>query len=488
MRRRLTVAMVVMVFGTLVLSGLVSLALAAHSATVQTRHELMNEAEGLAASVTTEARTANRNDPAKALRTLLAGLKSPLRLDGSAVLVVSPDGRFLDPVNPRRTPVLPGGLTAADLPPQTLLDLQPVSGTTGGVVFAAFPYKATVQILGAPRDVVQTVILTRRPPSALVSAGPWFALSSLIILIVAWMLSRRLGRRFVKPVEAAQQVTSRIASGDLDARLPEHPGTDPELAALAASINSMATSLAEAKNAERHFLQSVSHDLRTPLTSIRGFAEAIEDGTTADTVAAAGVIASEARRLERLVSDLVGLASLEAKRFNLEPRPLDLRAAVADVTAAFAPAAAELHLTLAMDRPPAQDAVWTYADPDRLAQVVANLIENALRYARAAVNVGVGQSAGSAVITVADDGPGISAQDMPSIFEKLFVARPRPDRPIGSGLGLTIVSELTQAMGGSVRAESPIEGEGGTRMVVTLPLAASSGTPAATPAGATPRR
>lgn len=482
MRRRLTIAMVATVFGTLVLSGLVSLALAAHSATVQTRHELMHEAEGLAASVTSEARTANRADPAKALRNLLAGLKSPLRLDGSTVLVVTPDGRFIDPVNPRHSPVLPGGLTTTDLSPASLLGLKAVSGSKAGVVFAAYPYKATVQILGSPRNVVQVVILTRRPPSALGSAGPWFALSSLIILVASWLLSRWLGRRFVRPIEAAQQVTSRIAAGDLQSRLPERPGTEPELAALTGSINAMAASLADAKNAETHFLQSVSHDLRTPLTSIRGFAEAIEDGTTADTVAAAGVIASEARRLERLVSDLVGLASLEAKRFTLEPRAIDLRSAVHDVTAAFAPAAADLNLSLLADRAEDPRTVWTYADPDRLAQVLANLIENALRYARTAVNLEVGCSVGRATVTVVDDGPGIPAQDMPRIFEKLFVARPRPDRPIGSGLGLTIVSELTQAMGGSVRAESPADGAGGTRMVVMLPLAAPPEPAAAGPA------
>jgi signal transduction histidine kinase len=472
-RRRLTIAMVLMVFGTLVLSGLVSLDLAANSATDQTRHELMHEAQGLAASVTTEALTVNRNDPAKALRNLLAGLKSPLRLEGSAVLVVSPQGSFIDPVTPRRSLVLPGGLSAADLQPQSLLALQPVSGSKNGVVFAAYPYQATVQILGAARNVVQVVVLTRRPPSALGSAGPWFALSSLVILVVAWALSRRLGRRFVKPIRAAEEATSRIAAGDLDVRVPAPPGTDPELAALAGSVNSMATRLAEAKDAERHFLQSVSHDLRTPLTSIRGFAEAIEDGATADVVAAAAVIASEARRLERLVSDLVGLASLEAKRFNLEPRPLDLKAAVNSVTAGFAPAAAELNLTLAVD-PSAPAAVWVHADPDRLAQVVANLIENALRYAAKVVRVGVGLAPEGAVITVEDDGSGISPEDMPRIFERLFVARPRPDRPIGSGLGLTIVAELTHAMGGSVRAESPVHDAGGTRMVVTLPAVPSS--------------
>jgi signal transduction histidine kinase len=126
--------------------------------------------------------------------------------------------------------------------------------------------------------VVQVVVLTRRPPNAIATAGLWFALSSVIILLIAAVVAYRLGRRFVRPIQAAEQATSRIAAGDLEARVPIAVRADPELAALAASINLMTARLAEAKGAERQFLQSVSHDLRTPLTSIRGFAEAIEDG------------------------------------------------------------------------------------------------------------------------------------------------------------------------------------------------------------------
>ena len=156
------------------------------------------------------------------------------------------------------------------------------------------------------------------------------------------LVAYRLGRRFVRPIQAAEEVTSRIAAGDLEARVPSPRSADPELAALAVSINSMAARLAEAKGAEQQFLQSVSHDLRTPLTSIRGFAEAIEDGATANAVAAAGVIAAEARRLERLVGDLLDLATLQARRFALQIQPVDLEAATTSTAASFARAASEL--------------------------------------------------------------------------------------------------------------------------------------------------
>jgi signal transduction histidine kinase len=467
MRRRLTIAMILMVFTTLILSGLVSLAVAAHNSQVQTRKELVREGQGLAVSVQQEADAGA--DPARALHTLLTALRSPLRLGGSAVLAVRPDGELFDPTAKRplaTPPTLPAGLTQADVKPSALLRIQTVSGTKGNVVFAAVPYQANLLINGVARQVTQVVILTRQPPSALTDAGRWFLLSALIILAAAAVVAYRLGRRFVRPIQAAQQVTSRIAAGDLAARVPDPPGTDPELASLARSINSMATRLAQAKDAERHFLQSITHDLRTPLTSIRGFAEAIEDGATADSVAAAGVIASEARRLERLVGDLLSLAALEARRFTLQPQPVDLGEAAARTAAGFVPAATELGLVISTDRP---ESCWVTADPDRLAQVTANLIENALRYAAHEVRVTVTRRAGYPELWVSDDGPGISPADLGRVFERLFVARPRPDRPIGSGLGLTIVAELVRAMGGTVRAESPLSPAGGTRMVVSLP-------------------
>jgi two-component system sensor histidine kinase BaeS len=269
-------------------------------------------------------------------------------------------------------------------------------------------------------------------------------------------------------------VTTRIAAGDLEARVPLPSRADPELATLSTSINSMAARLAEAKGAEQQFLRSVSHDLRTPLTSIRGFAEAIEDGATANATAAAGVIVAEARRLERLVGDLLDLATLQARRFALQIRPVDLEATVAATAAGFAPAASELGLALVIESAPAEEgkaAGWVLADPDRMAQVTANLVENALRFATREVRVTTVRRSGRAELWVSDDGPGLSPEDHDRVFHRLFIPGTRPDRPIGSGLGLTIVAELVAAMAGSVRVESPTGPSGGTRMVVALPVA-----------------
>ena len=117
-------------------------------------------------------------------------------------------------------------------------------------------------------------------------------------------------------------------------------------------------------------------------------------------------------------------------------------------------------------------AIVANADPDRLAQVVANLVENALKYAQTRVQVAVASSPQGAIISVDDDGPGIAADDLPRVFDRLFISSRYPARQVGTGLGLAIVAELVAAMGGAVRAESPTgrAGAGGTRVVVTLPM------------------
>jgi two-component system sensor histidine kinase BaeS len=498
--------MVLMVTAALVLAGAIALvATIAHSRT-ETRQELVRQAQGLALSVRNEANAANRRDPAASLRTILRSLRAPLRLQGEAVVALHPDGQLFDPANPALRAVLPTGLQPATLDPQALLDGETVSGQYRKGVFAAVPYQASILINGDTQAVNLVVVLTRSPPTGLAAGGPWFVFTALVIVAVSLVVANRLGHRFVRPLEAAQAVTGRIAAGDLAARVPEPPAADTELASLAASINSMAESLARARGSERDFLLSVSHELRTPLTSIRGFAEAIEDDAITDVHRAAGVIASESRRLERLVGDLLDLAKLSAREFSLDLADIDLADTVGATAAGFGPQAERLGIILdvrvpggqpwggqtASDQPsgdqpsgdqPSGDqpsgggrpaAVWVRADPDRLAQVVANqvvanLTENALSFAHRQVRVGVAPRPGGAVVWVDDDGPGIAPADLPRVFERLFTGRPDGPRKVGSGLGLAIVAELVQAMGGAVRAESPLDEGGGSRLVVTLP-------------------
>jgi two-component system sensor histidine kinase BaeS len=221
---------------------------------------------------------------------------------------------------------------------------------------------------------------------------------------------------------------------------------------------------------------SISHDLRTPLTSIRGYAEAVAEGAADDDESrkrAAAIIGAEARRLERLVADLLDLARLDAREFSLHPRLIDVGEVVTGAAEALQPAAGEAGLQLLcrrLDGPlPAE------IDPERLGQIVANLVENALKYATTTVEVSVGAvPSGRIQIVVVDDGPGIAPEELPRVFERLYTSRRQPGRKVGTGLGLAIVRELVGAMGGAVEAaRTP---EGGTRFVVTTTRGGASTT------------
>jgi len=225
--------------------------------------------------------------------------------------------------------------------------------------------------------------------------------------------------------------------------------------------------LERSRTVTRDFLMSVSHDLRTPLTSIRGYAEALSEGTVtkpAERRRAAGIIETEARRLERLVSDLLDLARLDARQFTLQPEPVDVGAVVQATTEGFHPLAREYGITVEVELEETPDRLL---DPDRLAQVVANLVENALKFAAARVQVRAGASADGVRIEVADDGPGIPPDDLPRVFERLYSPRSGQPRAVGTGLGLAIVHELVSAMGGTVTVESGGR-PGGTTVRVSL--------------------
>ena len=267
---------------------------------------------------------------------------------------------------------LPAGLALEDFDAPALFAGERQTGTANGRVFVAEPVRT-----GA--DATPVLVLTERIDSAAVNrARGFFLIGGLLALLAAGVVSYFLARRLTRPLAVMGTTAGAIAAGDLGARvdLGKHP--DDELAELGRALNAMASELEVARHGERQFLLSVSHDLRTPLTSIRGYADALTDGTipaTAEQRRAGAVIAAEADRLERLVADLLDLARLDAHRFSLSPRPFDLAATVRTAVEAFMPAAADLDLVLVAEGPSELPAV---GDPERVAQIVANLVENAL--------------------------------------------------------------------------------------------------------------
>jgi len=404
------------------------------------------------------------------LGALKTDLRAGLRITGMSAVFVSSTGAVN---NVGGAPVfsLPSSLQPSDLDTQRLLDGQDVSGRRGNTVFLALP----ARVVRARRALLVVVATDQVETTVLSSAFPWLVLAGLFVLLLAIAVAIALARRLTRPIREIERAAVQLASGDLSARADVPPGTDGDLAALGVTLNEMASQLESARGTQRAFLLSISHDLRTPLTSIRGYAEALADGTLDDAdpdarKRAATVISGEARRLERLVRDLLDLSRLDSREFSLKPRPCDLAEIVTNAVEAFAPAAHDLGLVL---RSSTAAALAVTFDPERLAQIVANLVENALKYANSTIIVSADAlDAGRTAIVVTDDGPGISPDDRSHVFDRLYTVRSSPGRSVGTGLGLAIVRQLATAMGGTATVETPPEG--GTRFVVQLPAATTS--------------
>lgn len=478
MRRRISFTMVAMVVGALVFAGAVTLGLTVLDSVHQTQNELVVEAKQLAEGVQEEVAAGNHRDSLAVLRSTLSVLKAPLKLEGEAVLAVRGNFTLYNLLDPDQRVVLPSALAVSQVETAQLVEGLPVSGHRGDLAWAALLFSTQKPVTaGGPRcpqcgNVNLVVILTRKAPIGVADAGTWFALASAITVAVSLVAANRLGHRIARPLQQTEAVTGRIAAGDLQARVLVPAREGHELVSLADSVNRMAASLARAQGSQRQFLMSVSHDLRTPLTSVRGFAEAIADGTAGDVGHAAGIIVSEARRLERLVADLLELAKLEAGGFSLECVTLDLSSVVTEAVQAFEPAARALGLRIELGTAPPGE-LECEADPDRLCQVVGNVVENALKYATSLVTVTTRAAGPTPTLVVEDDGPGIPPEDLDKVFKRLYQSPSAASRKLGSGLGLAIVEELVRAMGGQVSAESPLGPSGGTRMVISLRRAPS---------------
>ncbi len=392
-----------------------------------------------------------------------ARLQLALRLTDIRVVAIRPNGNVV--ASAADTSGLPAPVTAGDILPSELLAGREVSGRIGSTVYLAIPsdrYIGRARIVVVATDAVDTSVLSR--------AIPLMMLAGIVVLCAAAGVAVWLARRLTRPLHAVEQTATRIAGGDLSAHTDLPSSADAELVTLAATLDAMAAQLAQTRGSERAFLLSISHDLRTPLTSIRGYADALADGTLDDAdpqarARAAAVIGAEARRLERLVRDLLDLSRLESRQFSLQPRPCDATTLVRDATDAFVPQAHDLGIELLVHNGPP---LAVDVDPERVGQIVANLVENALKYANTRVEVYAAADGPDRVaLVVTDDGPGIPADQLGLVFERLYTGRSVPGRSVGTGLGLAIVRELAGAMGGHAYADTPANG--GSRFVVSLP-------------------
>ncbi len=449
MRRRLTLALVATALGSLGLVAIGVVATARIGARAEAEQALVERLGSLAELVNDSPRTAG-NGPGEIGR-LLARTQQAFGVDDLRLVEVDDATGEMVEIRRRQGP--------------TPIAVEPL----GPQQQSAFAQGEVVVLDGGGPSVTGLVRLADsqlglmldqpvgRIPSAVTG---WFLVSAAVVLAAATALAAWLAGRFVAPIRAIERTTNALASGDLEARVPTNGGPE-ELVQLASSVNAMADDLERSRAAEQQFLLSVSHDLRTPLAVITGYAEGLSDGAFEDPTATGTVIESHARRLGRLVDDLLDLAKLDTNQFSLRPQSLDVSVAAGRVTAGMQGQADDDGISLSFEGTPTVALV----DPDRIDQVIGNLIDNALKFATRHVTVTVTPSP-TPCITVADDGAGIDPADQRYVFDRLYQSTAAPRRAeSASGMGLAIVKQLVEAMGGSVSLRS---GPSGTAISVSL--------------------
>jgi signal transduction histidine kinase len=300
--------------------------------------------------------------------------------------------------------------------------------------------------------------------------------AGLIALVPSVLLALLISRSISKPLQRVAGAAEAIARGETGTRAPISGPS--EVRALARSFNQMADRVEATHQSQRDFVANVSHELKTPLTSIQGFSQALLDGTASPPKAAARaarVIHQETERMRRMVDDLLVLARFDAGQMTLAHNRVELGPLLRGCIEKLTPQARTAQVTLELDTPEQPEGQLAITgDADRLAQVFANLIDNGIAHTPAGgkVTIAARSVAGSAVeVTVTDTGEGIPPEAISRIFERFYqVDRSRkraPERGRGAGLGLAITKEIVEAHGGTVAAESVVGL--GSKFTVRLP-------------------
>lgn len=292
-------------------------------------------------------------------------------------------------------------------------------------------------------------------------------LAAVIGLGVAAVAGTVTARQITAPLQALAGAARRIGGGDLSQIVPVHG--DDEIGQVARTFNAMATNLHHAEERRRQLLADIAHELGTPLAVLQANLEGMLDGVVAPAPERLAALHTQSQVLTRLVRDLRDLSLAQQGQLHLDRRPVDLPALVRGVVEMSRPQAEEKGI--ALDVTAAAD-IAVPADPDRLAQVLHNLLANAIRYTESggSVHVTAGRAHGEVQVEVTDTGQGIAAEELPRIFERFHrVDRSRSRATGGTGLGLAIVKHLVEAHGGRVWVRSQVGA--GTTFGFALPAA-----------------
>jgi len=353
-----------------------------------------------------------------------------------------------------------------------------LASKTGELVGEVLPANVLAQGLPMTLDGrVIGILLNVRPVDAVFDAqGQAFlrqVQGSLVwAALLAAALSLGLGvfvsRLLTAPLARLTRAAQAIAAGDLSQRVEVR--SKDEIGDLGTAFNGMAASLAEAETLRRNLIADVSHELRTPLTIIQGNIQAILDGVYPLEMAQMAGLYDETRLLTRLVDDLHDLALADAGQLRLERTPVNVSDLARTAAGQFDPVAEAAGVKLTLET--SEDVPEVLGDADRLAQVLRNLISNAIRHTPAGglVVIRIGRSGERVTIQVADTGSGIAPEDLPHVFDRFYRGdKSRSRRGGGAGLGLAITRQLVTAHGGQIEVASA---SGlGTTFTITLPVA-----------------
>ena len=289
-----------------------------------------------------------------------------------------------------------------------------------------------------------------------------------LALLLAGLTAAWVARALLAPVRRVADATHALAAGRYDTRVPENGPA--EIGRLAHDFNQLARTLERNEQLRRDYMADISHELRTPLAVLRGEIEAMQDGIHPLDQRGLQVLHGEVQALGTLVADLHELALADVGALSYRLRPLALGPLLQEQAQAFEARAAERGLVLALDLP--EQALRVDGDEQRLAQLLHNLLENALRYTDGpgSIELALAADGADAVLTLQDSAPGVPPEALPRLFERFYrVESSRGREGGGSGLGLSICRSIAQAHGGRLAADaSPL---GGLRVTLRLPLA-----------------
>ncbi len=332
--------------------------------------------------------------------------------------------------------------------------------TVGIVAPGAFD-SAMGHAMGGMDDMMSGLVRAAFQDAVLTSLVAAVITAGLAAIVVSVALSTRLSR----PISRLADASRRIATGRYAERVVVT--SDDEIGELAESFNTMAASLEATERRRLQLVGDVAHELRTPLATLDGYLEGLEDGIVQPTQTTWTLLRGETARLSRLVNDLQELWRAEARQLPLSLQAVDVIPQLEAATRRVSTQAQEHGIEIRADT--GSGRVTVRADPERLGQILDNFLSNAIRYAPqgSAVTLSASRDADHVAIGVTDQGPGLTAEQLERVFERFYRIDPSRSRALGgSGIGLAIARALAEAMGGRVEAISDGPGLGATFRVL----------------------